>query len=420
MINSRSNSFPAALLFVTPLALGLMVLALSAAPAHALESPVCSWAGENDQSEVNIGAPDSDEYDWLAPLTPSSTSEVAISGEYPAARYFSFHIYNETGEALDSIYDQQIEPDAGSANPFRAKPRKGDADDYHVTIRFTAKPADPAPNTLYAGEPGEGALALLVYRVYVPTDASEPTGSVPYPQTTLATAEGTPIVQERACAITPPAEPLGPALWQSFAEGSYPDGLPTYVPTGASSPPQWSRAFGSRLGNQQNAYLTTDISSSYGQIVVIHTRAPSFPNTAAGVPVYKPNQLRYWSFCSYDSEGEALIGCVPDYKSALSGHDITFVVSSTANRPANATSANGVTWLPWGAQPAAQIVYRNMLPAASFPYAAESITTPTQSVPETMGPYYPSAVYCSKATFEAGGWKACEKESAASAAQPAD
>jgi hypothetical protein len=341
-----------------------------------------------------------------------------ISGEYPAARYFSFHVYNESGEALDSIYDQEIAPDAGSANPFQAKPRKGEADDYHVTIRFTAKPADPAPNTLYAGESSEGALALLVYRVYVPTDASEPTGGVPYPQITLATAEGTPISQEGACAVTPPSEPLGPALWQAFAEGNYPDGLPSYVPTGASSPPQWSRAFGSRLGNQQNAYLTTDISTSYGQIVVIHTRAPSFPNTSAGVPVYKPRQLRYWSFCTYDSEGEALIGCVPDYKSAIRGREITFVVSTPADRPANATSADGVTWLPWGAQPAAQIVYRNMLPSASFPYAAESITSPTQSVPGTMGSYYPSTVYCSTATFERGGWQACKTESSDSVAQP--
>jgi hypothetical protein len=418
MIDARASSFPFVLL-VTLLALGLTVVAVSAPPAHALESPVCSWAGENDQSEVNIGAPDSDEYDWLAPLTPSSASEVVISGEYPAARYFSFHIYNESGEPLDSIYDQQIEPDAGSANPFQAKPRKGAGDSYHVTIRFAAKPADPAPNTLYAGEPSEGALALLVYRIYVPTDASEPTGGVPYPQITLATAEGTPILQEGACAVTPPSEPLGPALWQAFAEGSYPDGLPTYVPSGASSPPQWSRAFASKLGNQQNAYLTTDISSSYGQIVVIHTRAPTFPDTAAGVPVYKPRQLRYWSFCSYDPEGEALMGCVPDYKSTIRGHDITFVISSPANRPANATSADGVTWLPWGDQPAAQIVYRNILPAASFPYAAESITSPTQSVPATMGAYYPTAAYCSTATFERGGWRGCERESSASAAQPA-
>jgi len=119
--------------------------------------------------------------------------------------------------------------------------------------------------------------------------------------------------------------------------------------------------------------------------------------------------VRYWSFCTYDSEGEALVGCAPDYQSAIRGQGFTLVVSSPANRPANATAANGVTWLPWGDQPAAQIVYRNMLPSASFPYAAESITSPTQSVTQTMGPYYPSGVYCSTATFERGGWSSCPR-----------
>jgi hypothetical protein len=390
------------------LALGLILFGLNPPPAHALESPVCSWAGENNQSEVNIGAPDSDEYDWLSPLKPSSETKVVISGEYPAARYFSFHVYNETGEPIDSIYDQQIEPDPGSANPFRAKPRKGAGDSYHVTISFTPKPADPAPNTIYTGESSDELAALLVYRVYVPTDAESPTGGAPYPQLTTETAEGVPILEEGACATTPPSEPLVPAVWQTFAEGSWPDGLPN-LPTEATSPPQWSRAFGSRLGNQQNAYLVADVSDAYGQIVVFHARAPTFPDTTAGVPVYKRRQLRYWSFCTYDSEGEALVGCVPDYTSAISKRDFTFVVSNPASRPANATAANGVTWLPWGDQPAAQVVYRNMLPAASFPYAAESITSSTQSVPQTMGSYYPTAVYCSTATFEQGGWKACAR-----------
>jgi hypothetical protein len=398
-------SFPAAEALGAEVSVGAEV----SLGAHAAESPLCSWAGENNQREVNIGAPDSDEYDWLSPLTPSSATEVVISGEYPAARYFSFHVYNETGEALDSIYDQRIEPDAGSANPYRAKPSRGAGDSYHVTISFTPKPADPAPNTIYTGASSETPLALLVYRVSVPTDANDPTGGAGYPQVTLATSDGAPLVPEGACAVTPPSSPLDSTVWQTFAEGSWPDGLPTYVPEGATSPPQWSRALGSRLGNQQNAYLTTDVSSSYGQIVVFHARAPTFPNTTAGVPVYTPSQLRYWSFCTYDSEGEALVGCVPDYQSAIAGHDLTFVVSNPANRPANATAANGVTWLPWGDQPAAQIVYRNMLPAASFPSAAESVTSPTQSVSQTMGRYYPTAVYCSTATFEQGGWSACLK-----------
>lgn len=405
MINARARL---AALLATALLCALLAAAGSAARAQA-ETPSagCSWAGETDQRDVNVGAPDSDAYYWLSPLTEQPGSEIEISGEYPQARYFSFHVYNESGEALDSIYDQQIDPSAGSSNPFRAKPKRGTGDSYAVTVRFEAKPPSPAPNTIYAGAASPGALALLVYRVYVPPSTEEPQGGVPYPQVTLASEEGTPLLSEGACSVTPPA--FGSVLWNAFAEGDYPDGLPAQAPAGAEPTPQWARAFGSRLGNQQNAYLETVVSHAYGQIVVIHTRAPSFPNTSAGEPAYRKSQLRYWSFCTYDAEGEALVGCEADHDAAIRGHQITYVVSDPEHRPVNATAADGVTWLPWGAQSAAQIVYRNMLPAASFPYAAESITSPTQSVPETMGAYYPTAVYCSTATFEAGGLRACER-----------
>lgn len=139
--------------------------------------------------------------------------------------------------------------------------------------------------------------------------------------------------------------------------------------------------------------------------MVFHAHAPTFPNTVDGEPVYRHKQLRYWSFCTYDPEGEVLVGCEPDYLSAIRGGQHTFVVSSAADRPANATAANGVTWLPIGAQPAAQIVYRNLLPAAAFPYAAESITSSTQSVQQTMGRYYPTAVYCSTQPLNRAGGK---------------
>jgi hypothetical protein len=407
--DGRSFRLPRAGFFLCALALaGALGTALATARA-AVASPSCSWAGETDQRDVNIGAPDSDAFYWLSPITPAPGTEVLISGQYPRSRYFSFHVYDEHGQALDSIYDRQIEPHAGSANPFRGRQPAGSGDAYQVTVRFEPKPASPAANTIYAGEPGSNAGALLVYRDYVPVDPSSPEGSVPFPQVTVATTAGVPLVQEGACSVTPPA--FGSLLWQTFAEGNYPDGLPNEAPAAASAPPHWARAFGSSLGNQQNAYLETVLSHAYGQIAVVHTRAPTFPNTSAGQPVYRNTQLRYWSFCSYDAEGEALVGCAADYHTVIRSGQVTFVISDPEHRPANATAASGVTWLPWGAQSAAQIVYRNMLPSPTFPYAAESITSPTQSVQETMGPYYPATWYCAKATFEAGGWAACKRES---------
>jgi hypothetical protein len=48
----------------------------------------------------------------------------------------------------------------------------------------------------------------------------------------------------------------------------------------------------------------------------------------------------------------------------------------------------------------------SVLPASSFTQAVQAIGE--ESSPQAvMGAYFPSAVYCSTATFEAGGWSAC-------------
>jgi hypothetical protein len=375
------------------------------AAAPAVPSVGCSWAGESDQRDVNIGAPDLDAFYWLAAIPETAGTKAVISGSYPHARYFSLTLYNDQTLPIDSIYDQQIDPDSGSANPFRGPVAASNADGYHVTVEFSAAPSHPAANTLYAGTPGgSNPVALLELRVYVPQTVSSPQGSVPFPQITLETTAGTPILARGACSVTPPS--FGAPLWEEYAQASSPPGSAA-PPSTPGAPPTWERTFGSQFGNPQNAYLVADVSHSSGQLLVIHTRAPTFPNTGAGQAVYGHYQLRYWSICTYDSSGQAAIGCAADYRAAISGGWITYVVSDVADRPANATSAKGVTWLPWGPSSSIQVVYRNMLPAPWYRYAAEAITAPSQSAQQLMGPYYPTAGYCSVATFERGGWQAC-------------
>jgi hypothetical protein len=113
--------------------------------------------------------------------------------------------------------------------------------------------------------------------------------------------------------------------------------------------------------------------------------------------------------CTYDAAGQAVIGCAADYQAAIRGGFSTYVVSDPGHRPSNATAHNGVTWLPWGPKNAIQIVYRNMLAARAFRHAVQRITTLSQPVAATLGPYYPAAVYCSDVTFERGGWSACKR-----------
>jgi hypothetical protein len=133
--------------------------------------------------------------------------------------------------------------------------------------------------------------------------------------------------------------------------------------------------------------------------------------------VYGRHQLRYWSFCTYDAQGEAGYGCAADYAASVRHGYVTYVISDPGARPRNATKKHGVTWLPWGGdQYSASIVERNMLPSRSFAHAVQRITQTgkTASAQRVMGAYYPSAAYCTTARFERGGWRACFKHAGVS------
>ena len=382
--------------------------ALGAGPSEAAQ---CSWGLSSNPNTVNVEYPDLSAKYWARAFVPVPGERLMITGEYPSALYFSFHVYDEKLVPLDSVYDAEIAPDPGSSNPFRAKSKRGSGDSYTEYVDFTAAPADPAANTLYVGDtPQETPTpeSTLMYRVYVPQNPDEPAGDVPLPQITLQTAEGTTIETYGDC-VASSLEP-GDQLNEEIAASNWPAGAPTPDIPEATDPPTWSRAFGSKLvgvyANQQNAYLKATISRQYGEVVVIHGKAPTFPNTRAGQPPYLKRQVRYWSICE-NSDTTRVISCAADYQAAIKQGYYTYVISDPDQRPANATAANGVTWLAWGGIfPSGEAILRNMLPAGGFPQAIQNVSE-TGSPEPVMGPYFPQTVYCTTGTFEAGGWKAC-------------
>jgi hypothetical protein len=385
--------------------------ATAAAAEPSSESATCSWTARSEPATVNIAYPDLSATYWGHFFQPVPGERLVITGQYPQARYFSFHVYDASLVTIDSAYDAQIAPDPGSANPYVGKPRRGSGDSYTEYVDFSDPPSDPAPNTIYIYDTPQGAptpIATLMYRVYVPDDSAEPAGSVPLPKLTLETESGTPITSYGACGTQ--LVELGGQLNEELADTNYPEGAPTPEIPGATDPLTWSRAYSNKYyglyGNSQNAYLTATISRQYGQLVVIHGKAPTFPDTSDGQPVYAKRQVRYWSICE-NSDTTRVIGCAADYRAAISHGYYTYVISDPDRRPANATAANGVTWLPWGGTfPNGVVIYRNMLPAATFTQAVQSIAE-GESPQTVMGPYFPQSAYCSTAAFEARGWEGC-------------
>jgi hypothetical protein len=379
-------------------------------------APACSWELVSNPDMVNAAYPDLDATYWIHPFVPTPGQRLLITGHYPTARYFSFHTYSSSGLALDSAYDAQINPEPGSSNPFRAASLPGSADRYVEAVDFGSAPARRPANTIYTGPTPQGfstPTSALIYRVYVPRSPSGAAGNVALPALTLQTQSGTTLARYRPCAD--PFPDLGGGPNRAVAGSNYPAGAPAPPAAGATDPPSWGRAFSNPyagfFGNQQNAYLTASISRSLGQVVVIHGRAPTFPDTRAGEPVYRPSQVRYWSICQ-NSSTTRVISCAADYAATIRHGYYTYVISDPAERPRNATAAHGVTWLPWGSGvfPNGLVIYRNMLPSPGFTHAVQDIT-PSDSPQKVMGEYYPRSGYCSTARFESGGWRACLKDS---------
>jgi len=374
----------------------------------------CGWPLESNPDSGNVFYPDTSATYWVAPYLPAPGAQLVIHGRYPYARYFSFHVYDAATRILDAITDYEILPDPGSTNPFdtgiQSRPRS-----YTLHVVFSNRPAQPAPNTIYAGSLQEGAPnpeGALIYRVYVPINPQSTSGGEPLPSVTLEDGTTRTRLRLGRCSPLPPS--AGGLVNDALDQQSFPSAAPTPVNVpSAQNPPVWKRYYGQTGGgelfwsNRDNAYMRLQLSRSYGNLVVFRAKAPTFPDTSAGVPVTTPSQVRYWSICEYDFATQRYVACSPDYQTPLDSQGyVTAVISDPSNRPANATAANGVTWLPWGPYYDGMPFYRQMLASPSFAQAISQV--PLGTDPQSIeGEYYPVAAYCTKQRFEQGGWQAC-------------
>lgn len=392
------------------LVLGILSLAGPFGIARASIDPgSCGWTVRSDPVAVNVLYPDKDAVYFIAALpVPPAGGYYRVSGDFPHARYMSFVTYN--GLPVDALLDRNIVPDAGSTNPFVPG-----ADRTATSRRYTVQvvPDGSGPNTVRMG-PGQldspTAVGYLYYRIYVPDDGAGPRGGVELPTIQLVTGPeaGNAIVD---CEGARDALPDGTPAQDAVAQTSTPALPASYLR--ASDPPSWSVASGLTASalkpigqenlvtggpgsNPDNNYIVANISRSLGEVLVIHTRAPTTPATRDGDPIMGDGDLRYWSWCQ-NSRSTRYIDCISDEDLTIDEDGtFTIVISSADHRPANA-----INWLPWGPEPDAQLIYRHMLPSDSFlPHAAQGVGD--RPIDEAMGAYYPGGTYCSTAAFEAG------------------
>jgi hypothetical protein len=400
------------------LAAAALALPAPAAEAQGLDVTCQFSLTRLDHTTTNVLAVDTNAVYWVSGYTAVPGARIRIEGHYPYARYISWNLYDAAGRPIDALSDAELEPDAGSSNPFLpgadrfAQPRS-----YTAFIEFGPRPANPAPNTLYTGASAGGTFW---YRVYVPDQGRDAKGGVPLPRVTLnGPAAGLDACRELQAPSLPgagaPALPdptddgqgypgRNPPSWRLFENlcGSAVDILLDNEDGGAFHPEARERC-GDGPGffsNRDIAYVFAPTSRGFGELLVLRGRAPSFADTRPG-PALMPSgpQLRYFSFCQYEPATQRVIDCAADDRVAV-GPDgrYTIVVSSAEQRPDCA-----VSWIEWGPQTQGLLIYRHMLPDPSFAEAIQNVPAPGAEL-ATMGDYFPRGSYLPDAdAFEARG-----------------
>lgn len=426
----------------------LMALSVMLAPTAARAAQpqaTCFWIGPFDRGALhspglNFAYPDTGVGYWAARFNLPEGARLELNGKFPRARYMSLNAYR-SGAPVDALTDVQFRPDRGSVNPFRTGKRRNlnsTRRDWTVRVLNDPAPSDPADrgaNTLYA--PPEAGVQELLYRVYTPDRGRDSRGGVRLPVPTVVLSDGTRLTGAAACGLvnSPDREitPLtigvpgytalvrtfgadretvpafNPVHWENFF--NMPLALSIYkrnTPYAGDRDSLSREQSGGQYSNRDTRYITAAINRSYGSLVVIKGRMPTFPATEGRRDTrMKTGQVRYWSLCQNQTPvTTSVVSCLRDSQVPLTRkRQFTIVVSTRADRPRNARAACGVAWLDWGnyVDPLGRegtgfLILRNLLAARSFRNGIDKIAE-LGTERSVMGPYFPRARYMDRGEF---------------------
>ncbi|MDE0910641.1 MAG: hypothetical protein OSB60_09265 [Myxococcota bacterium] len=335
--------------------------------------------------------------------------KVVFKGEYPHARYFAFHPSDFDTNNLDTIVDVDLEPDEGSVNPYREAQPEGVGRRFTAQLVFTEKPANPEPNTTYAGVKVNGGRNPAVFCIYRTTGSDFGTmppniGGVWVPSVTVYDADGNETTHFDEMDPHPEgSEP--PHETTRFAPLPIPDHRGLCWPEKYSTKSNWGLPY-DILASADILYLVTPYTDRLGKVHVTRGKKFKAPNTPEE-PAYTPgNDIRGFTVTTYNFWAGICEDAVVDRDVPVDEDGFyTIVVSSKEDRPSNATAENGVTWLDWGTYLDGQLTFR-MLISREDNLRKLKTAIDTGEVAPDIAPYVPQSRHCDKEAFEEKGWKA--------------
>lgn len=411
----------------------------------------CMWKLAIDGAKNRaLFLPDMNAIYWLQPLpTNLPGAHFRVEGEFPKARYISFHNYDDAGRMIDVIADDELDPVEGSTNPFRGQAhREGvqaryalDLRDVPPSGRSSARPH----NVIYGGYKHDGKPATsnqLVYRLYLAEnqELKENAAHMPRVKYVVDDAALAPFhTKEGVCKNLPkssiPADIVRKIDAKAVAQSPELLKNQTTGPTGfGENPPAWfvgSTPIGALLEtfperplfnvlqsllptkgkaagfyNAHSSYISAYLNPSLGQVAAIRFRAPKFPKTEAGEMPSATDEVRYWSLCVHQMKAFIyVLECKHDSEVGVDEKGfVTFTFSAPNHRPKNADGSPYANWLPYGST-MPYVLYRHMKVNPAYPHSPQwykgDHPYDSKAIREHMGPDdYPTSKYCTTAEFE--------------------
>jgi hypothetical protein len=331
--------------------IGSSAAAAASAPVAITGPP---WVKDSVQ-DLNIFLPDADSDYYLDGFGTAAGARTVISGEVPAARYWSFTAYPLTSERGTDVHvrDTQIRQTRGR---------------YTVTLSSSCA---HITGTCIATKP-TGASGIVVMRLYVPADVNGAgTGGVPLPTISYERGSGQSLSLNDAADSSTASDDvnflrlLHGQLPAALAR-PYPAAAP--VPTPVENPKPVARPTGPKgeYANPDNLYDHMALSSRRGNLVV-SGKAPTYRKDSQpsvndlGRRSDAAAQVRYWSLCVV-LVARATGDCLRDEQVHLSSRGtFTVVVSPTC------PETGYENCLLAGAEPIqVGLAYRNLLPSKIF------------------------------------------------------
>lgn len=333
---------------------------------------------------------------------------VEFHGEFPYSRYFAFHPSDFDTNNLETLVDVDLDPDEGSANPYRGPVPDGQGRRFTAHLVWGEKPADPAANTSYVGVTKNGEPNRAVYLIYRTTGSvlgSMPPNNtgVPVPSITIYDADGN-VTLHFDEADPYPAGSTPPVETTKFAPLPIPDARSLNWPEKFGVKSNWGLPY-DILASADILYLVTPYTDRLGEVLVCRAKALTTPATP-DEPVYAAGKdIRGYTITTYNFWAGICNDAVIDRDIALDDDGwYTLVVSTADARPINATPENGVTWLDWGPYLDGQLTWRMLLRRDRMLVQLHDAIVTGQPSGE-IAPYVPVAKHCSRAAFEDGSWR---------------